>query len=425
MSATCASAANVDYSVEAGVGRSDNIRRTSSDEVGETIGTAGVQLGITQNSRRMVTNVSADLAYYNYFDNTYNGEVIGNFNGLVDLRIVPETFDWIFQDNFGQVRSDPFAPVTPDNRENVNYFTTGPDLTLHFGSQTGLHLSGQYSNVNYEKSPLDSNRYMGAVALFRDLSAASVLSANMSNTKTSYDSAVAGADYTKQEAFGRYELKGNRTRIGFDAGYSRLRQSTGNDNGWLARLDVDRRVSASSVVSLKLGHEFSDAGSTFVQQQRIGATDLDAQTGVQTANPFISEYANVSWNFDRQRTAFGVGLSYYDQAYVVQKLLDDTRTLIDAHVSRQLGPAFDVQLTASYSRNDFKNTVGDFDEIGASAILTWRLGRKLRLLFQYEHFDRNSDLPASGFTENRAWIRLRYGDAVTPVRPGFSQQPQA
>ena len=33
-------------------------------------------------------------------------------------------------DNFGQVLDDPFQPATPDNRENINYLTTGPDLTF-------------------------------------------------------------------------------------------------------------------------------------------------------------------------------------------------------------------------------------------------------------------------------------------------------
>jgi hypothetical protein len=416
--------ADVTFGVEAGVGESDNIRRTPNNEVSETIGTVGLDFSILQNTRRVQADVSADLAYNDYLHNTYDGEVIGNFEGNVDLRIVPEHFDWIFSDNFGQVASDVFAPVTPDNRENVNYFTTGPDFTAHFSSQTGMRLSAQYSKVNYESSPLDSNRYSGSAALFHDLSAASSLSANVQSEKIDFSDAPAGSNYDKQELYGRYDLKGGRTQAGIDLGYNRLNPSTGSDhNGWLARVDLARRASASSTFTATLGHEFSDAGNSFRQQQGF-ATALDTQTGAQTPNPFTSEYVTLGWDFNRERTGFGIGLGFYDESYVDQKTLDDTRTMANAHFSRALGPALQLQVTGSYSKYDFKNTAGDYNELDASILLTWRLGRRLWLTFQYEHFDRNGDVGAGEFTENREWIRLRYGDAANHQRPRFTDQPQ-
>ena len=39
------------------------------------------------------------------------------------------------QDSFGQAITDPFSPVTPETRENVNYFTTGPSLEFLLGGQ--------------------------------------------------------------------------------------------------------------------------------------------------------------------------------------------------------------------------------------------------------------------------------------------------
>ncbi len=402
-------AAPFEYAIDMGVGESDNIRRTPTNEQSETIGTVGFEFSLYKNTRRLFANVAGDLAYFEYFKNTYGGEFIGNLNGAVDLRLVPEHFSWAFQDNFGQVRSDPFAPVTPDNRENVNYFSTGPDFSFRFGEAARMQVSGRYSKVSYEVTPLDSDRYSGSFSLIHDISDRSSISGNVQTQKVALDNTSFGADYDTQQAYARYLLNGARTHASVDLGYTRLSQSGTTDNGALVRMELARRTSASSTVTLRLGREFSDAGDAFRMQQGLGELTLDTQTVTQTSNPFISEYATLGWDWTRERTGLGFSVSYFDENYKQQDTQDVARTMGSVYVSRSFTSSVRLALTGTYTKDDYKNVPGDYREVGGSAILSWRIGRKLWLNVQYERYDRSSDLTGGDYKENRAWLRLRYG----------------
>lgn len=413
-----AAVAENSFQVNAGLGQSDNIRKTETDKQDETIASAGLGFSVFQNSKRLYTNAIADLAYLDYLHNTYDREVVGNLSGVVNVRFVPERFEWIFQDNFGQVSSDPFAPVTPDNRQNINFFTTGPDFSLAFGSVTRTTLSGRYSKVDYEQTPSDNDRYSVALSLAHDLSSATEVSANAQTEKVNFD-ANAGADYRREEAYGRYAINGSRTRGSVDLGYTRLKRTSGDESGALARLEVARRTSPSSILTLRLGREFSDAGSSFRLQQGLGEVSLDPQAGAQTSNPFVNEYLTVAWDFARQRTGFGVSVSYFDENYEQLAIFDQSRTMGNVYIFRDLSPRLRWQVNGAYSKDDFKNAAGDYREIDASTSLLWRIGPRLSVSLRYERFDRSSDLPGGGYVENRGWLQLQYGDPVIQRAPVF------
>ena len=400
------------YSISAGAGYSDNIGRTSTAEQSDSMGTAELQLGFTQNTRKLEADLAANLAYFEYFDNTYDSEVIGNLQGTATVRIVPERFNWTFEDNYGQVRSDPFAAVTPDNRENVNYFATGPELFFKLASQTRLELSGRYSKVTYEDTQLDSDRYSGLVSVLRSLSSASTVSLNVQQERIEYDVDLAGADYDRQSAYLGYAIAGSRTRATVDLGYTRLKQTGNEEDGLLLRLEASRRVTASSTLSGRAGREFSDSGNAFRSQQGLGGVDVvdvGTQSTTQTLNPFISTYGGLGWDFARRRTGWGVGAYFYDEDYRQQSSLDAKRILGTAYVYRDLSSNMRLSLGGDYSDNDFDVATNDYRETSVSAGLTWQLGSKLWLNLEYQRFDRSSDVATGEYEENRGWLRLGYG----------------
>jgi hypothetical protein len=134
--------ADLTYTVEAGVGQSDNIMRADSGEIDETIGLAGLELKWDRKSPRLEADVDIDADYLHYFGGTFDDEVVGSGNALLDFGIIPDSFSWRVQDNFGQELNDPFAPITPETREQVNYFTTGPAFMMRLGQAGILRVHG-------------------------------------------------------------------------------------------------------------------------------------------------------------------------------------------------------------------------------------------------------------------------------------------
>lgn len=419
-----ASAANLAYEATTGVGHSDNIRRTSVDQEGEDIAMAGLQFSLDQRSARLDTDLIGDFAYYDYLNGTFDSEVLGNFAGNARLALVPERLVWVFADNFGQVLNDPFTPATPDNRENINYFTTGPDATLAFGSQMRLQVGARYALTTYEDSPFDSETKSGEISLSRLLSSASSVGLHGRVQDVEYDEIALNADYTLNEAFLRYDADGARTFLTLELGYTKIDRDTlaRSEDGLLMRLDVSRRLSASSTGNLSAGREFSSTGASFAATQSAGGVSLETAPGRQSILPFTHDYASLGWTFSRNRTGLSLSGSWNEQSYEVP-LLDQTLTSLSTSVRRDLSSATTLLLQAAYLRGQFKQPGSDYDEITAGVSFSWQLGRHVLLNLTYDRADRDSDLADGGYTENRYWLSIgyRYGvPRATPVPPQFA-----
>jgi Putative beta-barrel porin 2 len=407
--ATAQTAGNVGYHVNAGVAQSDNIRLAPDNEKSETVGTVGLDLSVAEQTRKLKVNADADLQYVDYFDHTYSSEVVGNFLGGARMEFVPERFNWMVQDNFGQSRIDPLSQETPDNRENINYFTTGPDVGIPLGSATDLRLGGRYSAVTYQDSPLDNHRVTAMAGLVRALSSFSSVSLDVQRESVRY-SDTPNPDYDHDQAYVRYQARGSRTQVSMDLGYGRFQKIENAPSGVVARFEVSRQISASSVIGASVGRDFSDAGDSFRFSQSLSGPALGGGNDtLPTSTPFVSDYVTVNWNFQRNRTGLDLRVAQFKETYDQAPLLDRKHLVADAGVSRSLSSTLRAELSAHYDRWNYQQLTGDYAETSVMARLVSRLGRNLSLSGMYQRAHRSSDIAATEYSENRYWITLSYG----------------
>ena len=418
-----AAAAELDFGASAGVGRSDNITRSADDEVEETIAAVGAGVSLDHRSRRITALALGSLAYLDYLDDTFDNEVVGNMLLEGDFAIVPERLNWVVQNNFGQTRRISTDPVTPDNRENINYFTTGPDLTLPLGLRTSLLMSGRYSDVYYEEGDFGSEELFGSVGIARALTRASTLSLNASIESTEHDNPLVAVDYDEYEAFLSYELEAARTTLILDAGYTELRFDDFTSDGYLARLALIRRLSPSSALTLTAGREFSNSADIFRQLQEEGATDTSTQPVQVVGSPFESTYGSIDWDFERNRTRLGAGVAYYSEDY---ELTDDfNRDRLSFHVrgGRELSRTLSARAEVGYAEESFDEFDREFSEVIAEFYLDWRLGRRVYTSLQYRWIDRSDDVAANEFSESQIWLLFGYSRSGRGSRIGGPMLP--
>lgn len=393
---------------------SDNVNRSPDVEEDGTIGQAGVQLGYRQQSRRLTADIRANMMYEHYFDGVFDNDVVGGADGMLVLGIVPERFDWFVQETFGQITSNAFASTTPENRENINYFTTGPDVTIGLGGSASMRLSGRYSSTTYETTDLDGERYGVTAALVHQISGTSSVSLNLVGEDIRYDELGPDSDYEQQQAFVRYEAQGSRTSLSVDLGYTALEGAATDADGLLARLAVSRQLSAASMLTLSAGTEFSDSGDLFRATQGGRGPSQDTQSIIGTSDPFENRFAALSWDFDRNRTGFGFGLMHSEESYETLSELDRSLTTWNVYASRDLSPSLDVRIYAQLEHEKFDATSFKDDEFRGGVSLGWDLGRTLQLRLQLERFDRDSTADATEYKENRASMYLVWSPRSMP-----------
>jgi hypothetical protein len=398
------------FALTGGIIRSDNISRASERVQDGTLGQVGIILGYQQQSRRLQADLDANVVYEHFLDITFDDDVLGGFDGRAVFGIVPERIEWFVQNNFGQIATDPFGAATPANRENINYFTTGPNFTLRLGSSTRLQLNGRYSDIRYEISDLDREQYGGGASLLRELSSASALSVNANIERVNIDSTTTfQGDYERREAYLRYQTQGARTIIFLDAGYTELETESeeGASDGLLARFSVSRQISASSVVTIGAGRQFSSAGDAFRDMQDQQGVRLESQAVIATNDPFQSRFASLDWRFSRNRTGLGFNIQYREEAYETAIELDRTLISWGAYASRQLSNVAELRVYGGFVEEDFDAGFKD-DDLQAGASLAWRIGRRSELRIQYDRYKRDSTDRTIDFTENRASLFLTW-----------------
>jgi hypothetical protein len=413
VSCVCASAAraDLDYQLSLGAGHTDNVTRVPADEVDEDIVAAGLRFAFDKQTKRLQADIVGDLEYREYLDDTFDSELVGNLYADTVFALIPERLTWSATDQFGQVLTDPFAPATPENSENINYFSTGPDFLVGFGSQMRLRVGGRYSLVDYQESPLDSSSTGLHLALIRAISDRSSISLNTNLRQVEYDEESLDADFDETETYLRYEVEGGRTNIAVDAGYSRIDRDATDDSegGALLRVIVSRRISASSVISLDGGREFSTAASAFTSDQGITGVDLGAVPGRQTADPFTLDRINLGWTFNRNVTSLAMSAGWSKRSYEDGPLLDEKLSTLSARYRRELSPVTSLELAVSRTDVGYEVPAVDYAETSADVVFAWRLTRNLTLDLRYDRATRSSDTPANEYTENRFWLAIGFG----------------
>jgi hypothetical protein len=424
------------YGVDAGVGETDNVTLAPSNKTSQTLAVADFDFNVKEQTRLLDLAATGNLSYLDYLQNAFHNQLLGRVDGTAQFAIIPDRITWTVQDDFGQTAIDPFTPTTPNNVEDVNYFSTGPNLHLRLGGTAFMDLSARYARVQYETSPFNSNRLIGDVSFGRRLSAASSVSLNADTERVLFSDTTVATDFDRTNVFAGYQLQGARTELSAQLGGTRVEQSGDSTNGALATVQLSRKVSAASRITLSAGRELTDAGASFSGLQSGASGVVGAAPAPQTANSFTDTYASAGWQYDRNRTSIGLSGRWDQNMYPDQAALNNNRGGVEFRVIRRLTHSFTAQVIGSIYRSDYPrasiNNSGtptaseegsSFTDGTVAAILTWRYGRALEINLRGEHSLRDASGFVTGYHENRAFLTVGYRPRTAEAVPFPSDEP--
>lgn len=142
---------------------SDNIRRTS-DKDDEIVYRATVGASYRNQEGMFDHTFNGLLGFETYQNNTYGNDLTADVSWLGLINLVPQRLIWRFSESLRDTRQSSTRPNTPDNRERVNLFSTGPTYFLPITDADRLQFQAGYARTDYdESSQVDSYRYNGSV----------------------------------------------------------------------------------------------------------------------------------------------------------------------------------------------------------------------------------------------------------------------
>jgi hypothetical protein len=411
--------ADIGWSIDAGAGRTDNATLVDSNPVSDTLSSVGGAIAYTIDSRRIEASLNGHGNYVHYIDDTYDDDFQGFAAGSLALGIVPDTFLWTINDTYGQIAIKQFEPLTPANRQNVNRFTTGPDLILPLGSQSDMKFSARYGDARYEDSDqIDSQTLEGSIAFRRNLSQSTYLGLIASNTRVEYD--VPGSQtYDRPAVYGTLDSTGARQSISIAVGVNRVEVDDETFTKPLVRVDWNRRVSPSWTLNLDLGSEYRNTAEQFASQGVDLGPDA-ANVGV-SAIPAATYRGGLGIEFRRPRVQFTLGGGYLQTNYVIDNGLNEDTWYGNTELSRRFTPRLQGFVDYRLEKRKYEaNPTQDSDRKVAGARLELLAGKATYLALGYRYTDSSSDASLNTYTDTLYYLTLSYRRGTIASAPAFA-----
>ena len=402
-------AAELEYEVRIGASRSDNIARTDDLEIEETAALAGLVLDVQHESPKVEASLVTDMEYRSYTDDTFDNEVTGSLNADLLVKFAPDVFSWVFQDQFGNLQTNPFQPDTAVNRENINRFATGPDLRIQMGSSTAFELGGRLYINQFEVSDIDNDVLNGRISFVRATSPNRSVSLNVTADRIEYDDTVLNSNYDRQSAYFGFESENSRGSLTVNLGYNELHDNGIVTDGNVILFNLDREISPSMTINLSYDESLTDASDTLGRSQNPGQEFSDPQQTAGVSDSFENRRFTMGVDHNRNNNNFFVTLLYNEDEYVTVSTLDRDSLGVRIGFSRLLGSSWRIRLSGAFQRTDFLETGREDDDTVLSAGISKQLSRSVGINLDFTRFDRDSSEPGFDYVENLVNLTFSYG----------------
>lgn len=410
-----ASAVRLEYAVDAGVERNDNVTLVDVDPISENILRAGVGFTLSEETSAIQTSIVGRAEYRNY--DAFPDAIDGTLTGRLNWVAIPQRLSFTVEDNLALQSINTLAADTPGNRQQVNVLSLGP--TLFFDLARGLRGQAELRYVSSDAEVTDefnSQRIGLAVRTVKELTPTSRVSLNLQGQRVDFDDDIVARDYTRYDVFGRYARDLAHFNFGIDAGYSQLsyRSGGGSRSEPLLRTDVSWIPNERHQLTLTASRQFSDAATDAlagVEEPGAGAAvpgTVLLGDAVVNASAFEERRLALGYVFtsSRLRVTFGPYINELD--YVDSDEFDQDGHGAMFDLGWEVRPRLSVGMFAAldnidYSQLDIENETRRY---GLHLTRTWSRHWSGRI--EWARYERQSTVAGEDARQNTLYLSITY-----------------
>ena len=391
---------------EAGLVYSDNVTLTQGGP-SDTLALLGLLGDLSHLGSRLDYRLASDIALVKYLHSDFRTQPSGYLDGSGVLKIVPGFFSWIGRETFNQAVLAPFAPVTPDNLENINYATTGPRFTLRPTLRNTITVEGTYSYINTgSKSPfyvnIDNHRYSADVRFEHAISNASSVYLMGSRESVKFTDVIANTDFTLNQGLVGFRIAGARTTLDLSGGYTKLRVGAQSPTGATWNAQLVRQTSPTQRISLYGWQQVTDAANLYrlnLDQPVPGTVPYR----ILSSDPLTDREFGATWRFQKGRTFLELALVDFSEHHKLLPAFDRDVKDASAAFVRQLSPVLSWSLAADFAHQSYA-AGGSTNTLNAITSLRWQVGQRVGLRFLVAH----TSFTTHGSTDNQVGVVAYY-----------------
>ena len=409
-----AQAVRIDYTLDAGIERDDNVTLSETAPVEQDIHLVSLGFAIEQNSSAVQARINGRLDHRRYegiYDDTTDRTLAGRLNWMV----VPDRLGLVVEDSYGVQTINRFAPDSPDNRQQINVLSLGPDLHFKLGQTLRGRAELRFVNSDADVTEdFNSDRIVAALRAIKDLDATSALSFNLQAQDVDFDNDLFARDHRRYEAYASYSRRFNRFDTLLDAGYARLDYDDApSRNSPLLRAELGWRPSERSRFSVSAANQFSDAADNALNaiagaEQGIPDSVLVGRSTI-TPSAYEERRLNLAYEYTGVRTVYS--LSGYAQKldYVDSGVSNQENRGIAGQVSYRLRPSLTMRASASRDRTEAAAPAPRREHNRLYSFgLEKRWSRHWSSSLDYSRYERSNAFTGGEFKQNVIYLGITY-----------------
>ncbi|TDK28500.1 hypothetical protein E2F46_01010 [Luteimonas aestuarii] len=408
-----ADAVRIDYSLDAGYERDDNVALSATDPIEQDILRLGAGFALTHDTSTVQASLAGRVDHRRYED-IYDDATDRMLEGRLNWMIVPDRFGFVLEDRYGVQTINRFAPASPDNRQQVNVLSLGPNFYFNAGGalrgQAELRYIDSHAEVTQD---FNSSRVAGALRIIKDLDATSSLSFNLQGQDIDFDNDLFARDHKRYEAFATYRRQFNRFDMQLDGGWSRLDYADGQSrNNPLARAEIGWQPSERSRFNLNAANQFSDAATSALDQ--IGATTgipASVMTGDSTVTASAYEVRELGGGYEYTGVRTSLSLSAYHQRldYIDVGTANEEARGGSIGFGYRLQPTLTLRASASANRTEYNAPANRREDNRLYSLgLEKQWSRHWSSTLSATRYSRSSSLDSAEFEQNLIYIGVTY-----------------
>lgn len=391
-----AQAVRIDYALDAGLERNDNVLMSADDAQSSSAVRAGFGFVVAEDTSTVQAHVGGRFEYWNYVDGPQTNAFETSLAGRLNWFIVPETLSFTIEDSLEMRPIDRFVPDTAENRQRVNVLSLGPNLHFNFSESFRGRFELRWIDSNAEiTDELQSERLSAALHAVRELDSTSSLTFSLRGQDVDFANDLVVDDYRRYDAYARYQKTLSRLSFGVDLGHSWVDFKDGRSSTYpLVRGDIHWRAADRHALSLLLAHQLSDSATAALEGIGVAAeVPQNLVGGSSTINASIYEdnRADLSYSFDGERLSFSLGPYYERIEYLDSLAFDETRRGALFEAAYRLAPTWDLRGFVDVSRSRFPDLGRSTRDTRAGLALDKAWARHWSSSLQYSRYQREGD----------------------------------
>ena len=355
----------LDYVVGLRVEHQSNISLLPGDDIEDLVISPFLDFNINRRGSQWQLEASGNLLYATYLEDNFDSEYRGILNARFEYQILPDRLSWIVEDNLARAAINTFSVQNPNNQQQTNTFSTGPDLSIRLNSRDSLVLGARIQDFYSDRDDTDSTSESVSAVLTRQSSASRSYFLNLSATSLDFDEASFGIDGFDQldAAIGflqAFTIGGATHSVSLSGGYSEsdFNGQNGSIQSPVVQFDWQRTRNDGSSLGISVVQDIGNFAGSVSEINRFSPDNLSLLQQ-STTDPFERRQAGV--NLTQRlgpRTGLNVNVLVEDREFS-QGILDEQSYSFNGGLDFQLTPLTSFTFNVNSRRREFDSGQDD------------------------------------------------------------------